>query len=115
MEIPRCAHCGAPVESSNFYLRGMAIRCRQCGYSALPLASGACIYDRIKVAKPEPHEPFNEELNPKSMLSRLALLSFFLSAASVWSSELRAFTEASFVAFLLFSLMLGCLRFRDAA
>lgn len=116
MDIPRCAHCGLPVESSNYYLRGMAIKCRNCGYSALPLSAGACIYDRIKVSKPEgPHEPFKEELNPRSVLSRLALLSFFSSAASVWSPELRFFTAASFAGFLLFSLMYGFLRVRDAA
>jgi hypothetical protein len=105
-----------PLESSNLYLRGMTLKCRHCGYSGLPLASGACIYDRVTVASSEGQkEPFRDDLNPASIISKLALLSFFFSAASVWSPEMRPFTAGSFAAFLLLSLFYVVLRMRDAA
>ncbi len=114
MDIPLCPNCGTPMESSNYYLRGMAIKCRQCGHSGLPLAAGACIYERLNMSREGPNQPLRE-LEPRSVFPKLALLSFFSSAASVWSAELRLFTAASFGAFLLFSLLFLALRIRDGA
>ncbi len=114
MDIPRCPNCGYPVESSNYYLRGMAIKCRQCGHSDLPLSAGACIYERLKVEKPTPEAPF-AELEPRYIFPKLALLSIFSSAASVWSSDLRSFTAASFALFLLFSALSLALRLWNRA
>ncbi len=114
MEIPRCPNCGFPVESSNYYLRGMAIKCRQCGHSGLPLSAGACIYDRLKIDKPAPQEPFSE-LEPRTVFPKLALLSIFTSAASAWAPDLRLFTAASFGGFLLFSALSLASRIRDGA
>lgn len=111
MDISRCPKCGMPAESSNYYLKGMVLKCRYCGHSGLPLSGGACIYDKIK--KIEPHRPFENELSPQTVFSKLALLSFFSSMVSVWSFDLRTFTIVSFAGFIIFSVFYGVLRLRN--
>jgi hypothetical protein len=113
MDIAKCPVCGMPVESSNYYLRGMAIKCRHCNHSGLPLAGGACIYDRIKIEREPPRDPFRAELSLQSIFSKLALMGLFCSLVAVWFMELRPFTAVSFSAFLLFSAMYGFLRLRE--
>src|SRR4030095_4201875 len=111
MDIPRCPNCGFPAESSNYYIRSMTLKCRHCGHSSLPLTTGVCIYDKIK--KVEPNEPFRDELNPRTFLSRFAIVSLFSSLISLWSAELRTFSLLSFGGCIVFSLFYGFLRLRD--
>ncbi len=112
MDIPKCPNCGMPVESSNYYLRGMSIKCRHCNHSGLPLASGACIYDKLKIKREPPRDPFRDELSISHLSSKLALAGFFCSLIGIWFMELRTFTILAFSAFLIFSAIYGFMRFR---
>ncbi|MEW6722679.1 MAG: hypothetical protein AB1324_05445 [Candidatus Micrarchaeota archaeon] len=98
MEIPKCSNCGMPLESSNYYARGMTIKCRHCNHSALPLVAGACFYNRIKKEE-QPREAFNE-LDPQSLLTKLSLALLFVSVVSAWAIEMKPFTIATFAGFL---------------
>ncbi len=104
-----------PVESSNYYLRGMAVRCRYCGYSELPLSSGACFFDRLNMASREQPDRFSSEMAPSSIYPKLALLSLFLFFVTSWSLEMRPLTAASLAGFMLFALASAFLRLRDSA
>ena len=114
-DVPKCHHCGMPVESSNYALKGMAVRCRYCGFSELPLSSGACFYDKLNMSSREHPDRFSSELAPSSVYPKLALVSLFLFFASIWSVEMRPFTMASLLGFVLFALISAFLRLRDSA
>jgi hypothetical protein len=86
-----------PLESSNYYVRGMTIKCRHCNHSGLPLVAGACFYNRIRKEEP-PREAL--ELDPQSLLSRLSLALLFISIVSAWAIELKPFTVATFAGFV---------------
>ena len=82
--------------------------------SSMPVSS--LIYQRLRAQNREaPRDAFKEELSPMSISSKLALLGFISSLISVWSAELRAFTVASFLGFVVFSLFYGFFRFRSGA
>jgi hypothetical protein len=105
-----------PAESSNYYLRGMNLKCRHCGYSGLPLAAGVCIYDKLKVNRPEdPGDRFGKDLAPGRIFPRMALLSLFTSVVSVMSVDLRLLTSVSFAGFVLFAAFSVFFRFREGA
>jgi hypothetical protein len=113
VDIPKCPHCGKPVDSSNFYIHSMTLKCPACGYSGPPGTSGISIYDKIKVDKGTPHDPFIGELSLQTISSRLALVGLFSASVFVWFPEMKQFAVVSFSAFLLFSSMFGFLRLRQ--
>jgi len=103
-----------PIESSSYYARGMTMKCRHCGYSGLPLTLGACIYDKIKIEKPEkPKDIFESELSPQGVLSKLAMISLLSFLVSIWSPGLRSFSAGAFLAFFAFSFAYGFLRLKN--
>lgn len=111
MKTLKCPGCGLPTESSNYYF-SMSIKCRNCGYSVLPLSAGACFYDRLKLES-EPHDPFKGFLGGESLSSKLALLCLFSSAVSAWTIDYRQFTIVAFVGFVLFGALYAFLRIRS--
>jgi len=113
MQIAKCPNCALPFESSNYYLKGMNIKCRNCGYSGLPLNSGACFYDKIRV-ETKPHDPFKGFLSAESLLSKLAMLSFSSALISAWSIDLRYFTIVSFFGFVMFGALYAFFRIRSS-
>ncbi|MFH0885381.1 MAG: hypothetical protein V1861_06755 [Candidatus Micrarchaeota archaeon] len=113
MDIPKCPRCGKSVDSSNFYIHSMTLKCSECGYSGSPRASGASFYDKMKVDKSSPHDPFSEELSLQTISSRLALMGLFSAFVFMWFPEMKTLAVVSFSAFLLFSSMFGFLRLRQ--
>lgn len=111
MKVQNCRNCGLPCESSNYYF-SMNIKCRNCGHSSLPLNSGACFYDKLKIES-KPHDPFKGFLSSESLSSKLAMLSLLSSAVSAWSLELRYFTMVAFFGFIMFGSFYGFLRLRN--
>lgn len=114
MHVPKCSQCGMPVESSNYYARGMTMKCRHCGHSALPVNSGACLYGRFK-KETEPYEPFKNELSFESITSKLALVGFFASLVSLGSPEMRSFTMTAFFGFVMFGTFYGFLKIKGSS
>jgi hypothetical protein len=111
MEITRCPNCGMPLESSNYYLRGMTMKCRHCNFSGLPINSAACIYDKMKIQKDE-IDSFREELGPESVSSKLAIISLFSFIVSAGAAELQNFAFVSLAGFLMFSAFFAFMRLR---
>jgi hypothetical protein len=113
MSVSKCPNCGLPMESSNYFARGMAIKCRNCNYSGLPVNSGACLYDKVKLKQEEPEDAFKNELSLEALSSKLALASFFVSFVSLASIEMRVLTMASFVGFIMFSIFYAFFRLKN--
>ena len=115
MNISKCPNCGMPMESSNYYLHGMTIKCRYCSYSGLHLNAGVCLYDKIKVKQVEEYQDaFNTQLNSESIFSKFALLGLFSFIASVWAVDMRSFALVSLIGFLMFSVFYCFVRIRHS-
>ena len=113
MNIPRCPLCAMPMESSNYYLRGMAIKCRHCNFSGMPIASGTLAYE--KLARDEPVDYFEKEFGLQNVFSKLAFGSFFAFAILITAPELRNIAYISFAGFLVFAAFYGIVRFKNTA
>jgi hypothetical protein len=106
MDLPKCPRCGKPVDSGNFYIHSMTLKCPSCNYSGPPGAKGASLYERMKDQREAPpRDPFEDALSLQSVFSKFALAGFILSLTLVWFPELRPVAFASFSASVLFSCM----------
>ena len=84
MQVISCPKCNMPIESSNYYLKGVAIRCRNCNYSALPIQSGVDITRRGQIVH---NDLFTKELAYESLFKKLSLLFLFLTLSAIWFAQ----------------------------
>lgn len=114
MQLEKCSNCGLPFESGGNSPAGLHKKCPHCGHSRLPPAPGTGFIDRLRV-ETRPHDPFKSGLlGPESLLSKLALMSFFSAVISAWSAELRYFTLVAFFGFIMFGSLYWFLRMRSS-
>jgi len=67
------------------------------------------LYEKMKKQKPEKNS-FAGDFSLESIVSKLAVISFFLFIVSLTSLDMKTLTVASFAGFLMFSFFYGFLR-----
>ncbi|MBD3210933.1 hypothetical protein GF318_06155 [Candidatus Micrarchaeota archaeon] len=104
MASPRCPKCGKELESSDIVFTGMAVRCGDCGYDGPPLKTGDSYYEMLKKRKSEEApSDFEIDMSLSSIFFKMALVSLFAFIISLYSIEMKEFTIAAFIGFILFS------------
>jgi hypothetical protein len=102
-----------PVDDDDNF-RGIAIECRNCGYSGAPLKAQPSLYAKAKVEEDDPvDEYYRTHMGLDSIFSKMALGSLVAALLSVVAAELHAFTMVAFLGFLLFSVLYGFVRVKS--
>jgi|GEM_PF-2619070 len=109
-----CPNCGKHLESEDMQFSGIAVKCRECGYSGMPMKPEDSLYEKVKKQQEEDPSEFEIDVSLESIFSKMALVSLFAFTVSFASADLRDFSLAAFLGFLLFSVSYAFARFKTA-